>query len=77
MQINDDVQAPIIDGKYWCLKCNNAKSEQDISLGIPENIVFVSKVAKMGKQRVICLPKKQLPFLETNRDYIIIIKKLN
>jgi len=62
--------------------CDQCLEKKDIEIidtvSIPNDIIFVSKLAKMGDnppRRIIEIPKKQRPFLEDDTEYIIIIKK--
>ena len=57
-----------------CMEKAYAKEMID-TVNIPNDIIFRSKLARMGKRRIIQVPKKQLGFLSDDEEYIIIIKK--
>jgi len=66
-----------IDGvqKKCCLICMDTLDNKEmVTLDLPQNIVFIGKVAKMGPQRHFNIPINQRDFLKDNKKYIIIVK---
>lgn len=70
----------ISTGQKVCLSCNFKLQDTEISneldLTLPRDIVWVGKIAKMGVNRVLVIPKTQRPFLKRGKRYFIIIKEI-
>ena len=75
-----DQRVKISTGKMVCLRCNFKLQDVEISneldLSLPRDIVWVGKIAKMGVNRVLVIPKTQRPFIKRNKRYFIIIREV-
>ena len=64
-----------------CRGCyHNAQDDEvinELNLNLPQNVVWIGKVAKMGNARAFFIPKSQRAFLKLHQDYFIIIKEVS
>ena len=67
-------------GKKICTSCYDKAQDDEIinelDLSLPQNVVWIGKVAKMGNARAFFIPKSQRAFLRLHQNYFIIIKEV-
>ena len=63
--------------KQVCLACyNKDKFGETLKLKVPAELVFATKISKMGKQRIINVPSKLKPLIDFDAEYIVMLKKV-
>jgi len=74
------IERILFNGKMICKGCYNGIQDEsianEVSLDLPQNVVWIGKVAKMGNARAFFIPKSQRAFLKLHQDYFIIIKEV-
>jgi len=74
------IERILFNGKMICKDCYHKAQDDEVpdelNLDLPQNVVWIGKVAKMGNARAFFIPKSQRGFLKLHQDYFIIIKEV-